>query len=207
MSLPISFRSLSLCSSLSPSDSHQRWNFNRLVKGELDLDLLSDHTDNSFTSKCARCGLSNLHESLTVCPGCQLPFGAISPYLTPSHLNQSDPIDLITLKLPDLPSSYSYIVFECHYSQRIGCNLFGEGPTIVEKVMEVPLICDPGVLLHSQGEYATCLIDRGLYASIGDVFLAIDGKGVGHLGFTEVFHSYSVSHCSPLLPLPLPFVR
>lgn len=174
-----------------------------MVKGELDLDLLSDHTDNVFYSRCARCGLTNLHETVTLCPGCQLPFGRTSDYLTPTHLNPSDPMDVIALKLPDLPSTYSYIVFECQYSQRVGCNLFGNGPTIVEKVLDVPLICDPGVLLHSQGEYASCLIDRGLYASIGDVFLAVDAKGVGHLGHLEVStHALSLSFLD-LLPTRL----
>jgi hypothetical protein len=120
------------------------------------------------------------------CPGCQLPFGPISKYLTPPGLSPSDPMNVITLKLPELPSFFSYIVFECHFYQKVGCNLIGDGPTIVENVLETQLIFDPGVLLHSQGDYAQCLIDRGLYASIGDIFLAVDGKGIGHLGYTEV---------------------
>lgn len=95
-------------------------------------------------------------------------------------------MNLVTLKLPDLPASFSYIVFECHYYQKVGCNLIGDGPTIVENVLETQSVFDPGMLLHSQGEYAPCLIERGLFASIGDVFLAIDGRGVGHLDYTEV---------------------
>lgn len=95
-------------------------------------------------------------------------------------------MSLLTLKLPDLPSVYSFIVFECKYTTKLGCNLTGEGPTIIENVLEIPLVNEPGVLLHSQGEYSQCLIERGLYASIGDIFLAIDGIAVGHLGLFDV---------------------
>ena len=95
-------------------------------------------------------------------------------------------MSLLTLKLPDFPSSYSFIVFECQYLSKLGCNLTGDGPTIIENVLEIPLVNEPGRLLHSQGEYLQCLIERGLYASIGDIFLAIDGIGVGHLGYLDV---------------------
>lgn len=130
--------------------------------------------------------MSNLQENTSTCPGCQLPFGPISKYVVHPEIDPTDPMNLITLKLPDFPSSFSYIVFECHFYQKVGCNLIGDGPTIVENILETQLIFDPGVLLHSQGEYSQCLIDRGLYASIGDIFLAVDGKGVGHLGYNEV---------------------
>lgn len=124
-----------------------------------------------------------------LCPQCGLSLGPSSSYLPlppPSSEESSQGVfSYAPLRLPELPSSYSYIVFEGKYLDKLGCLLFGDGPVIIAKILDTPLFLEPGTLLHAQGG-SQVLVDRGLYPSVGDVILSVAGVGVGHLTLMEV---------------------
>lgn len=168
----------------------QRWNYHRMSKRELDKRFLMDITDNALYSECARCELPDIPEAATECPRCHLKFGPCGTYaISPTISSSPNTVQRSThgnTRLPDLPDSFSYIVFQCDFVDKIGCTLHGFGPVAVENVQDVPAIFIPGKLLHGQGEYAGCLESRGLYPSVGDIMLSVDGVGVGHLTYVEV---------------------
>lgn len=160
-----------------------------MSKNEVNKEFLLDIMDNPYYAECARCELTSIHESAVECPRCHLPFGPCGKYAI-LPISPSMTSDVLSThgrsRLPDLPSMFSFIVFQCDFVDRIGCTLYGFGPVCIENVMDVPVILSEGKLLHSQGEYANCLEQRGLLPSIGDILLSVDGVGVGHLAYTEV---------------------
>jgi hypothetical protein len=161
-----------------------------MSKKELDKVFLLDITDNDLFSECARCELQNIPETATECPRCMLQLGPCGKYaIKPTISSDANTVQRSThghTRLPDLPDTYSFVVFQCDFVDKIGCTLHGFGPVAVENVLDTPVILSPGKLLHGQGEYAGCLENRGLFPSVGDIILSVDGVGVGHLTYTEV---------------------
>ena len=176
----------------------QRWNFHRLSKNELDMDIILDISDDPYNGQCARCGCVHIHERELTCPRCGLALGPGSKYGVRSKddVKVDDMKSLTELKLPDFPSSFSFIVFECSFVDKLGCTLVGNGPVAIEKVVNTPCVLIPGTLYHAQGEYSQSLVDRGLLPSIGDIVLSVDGVGVGHLSSQEVPTSICVILCT-----------
>eukprot|EP00602_Paraphysomonas_sp_CaronLab_P007254 CAMPEP_0185035158 /NCGR_PEP_ID=MMETSP1103-20130426/25973_1 /TAXON_ID=36769 /ORGANISM="Paraphysomonas bandaiensis, Strain Caron Lab Isolate" /LENGTH=1446 /DNA_ID=CAMNT_0027572105 /DNA_START=681 /DNA_END=5021 /DNA_ORIENTATION=+ len=166
----------------------ERWNFHRLSKNELDMDIILDISDDPYNGQCARCGCVHIHERELTCPRCGLALGPGSKYGVRSKddVKVDDMKSLTELKLPDFPSSFSFIVFECSFVDKLGCTLVGNGPVAIEKVVNTPCVLIPGTLYHAQGEYSQSLVDRGLLPSIGDIVLSVDGVGVGHLSSQEL---------------------
>ena len=162
-----------------------------MSKNEIGKGFVIDITDNFYYSQCARCELQNIRESVIECPRCSLPLGPPGKYSIPPTIStSSNPVDFSSThgrsRLPDPPLSFSFIVFECEFVDKIGCTLYGFGPVVVENVLDIPVILSLGSLQHEQGEYADVLKERGLLPSIGDVILAVDGVGVSHLSYLEV---------------------
>lgn len=157
----------------------QRWNFSRMMRDELEKSVLVEVTEDVYFSTCSRCGLAAIHESEVTCPQCEKQLGLAPYFLLP-----------ILTKLPPPPASYSYVVFECHFPGRLGVNLFGDGPVVIENISEFVEEVAEGALLHAQGPHQEVLLTRGLFPGIGDVLLSVDGVGVSHLNAEQVILIY-----------------
>jgi hypothetical protein len=148
------------------------------LKKELEQDILQDITSECFQSKCARCEESNISDSLTSCPKCGLDFGQPNKY----HADIFPPNQLLN---PCSPIDFSFIVFQCSVRDRLGCQIFGDGPVAIEKVMNLSFV-STGCLLYGQGKDKQILLDRGLLPTIADVVISVNGIGVAHLNVTQV---------------------
>lgn len=102
-------------------------------------------------------------------------------------LDAIDALGARKAKLPVSMADFCYIVFENRFSSKMGCKIFGDGPTVVEWVEDVRMKMTQGELRHTQGNYITVLIARGLYPSVGDVIVEIDGTNVEHLPARQVY--------------------
>ncbi len=89
------------------------------------------------------------------------------------------------LRPPPIPD-FCFIHFECKFENRLGCKIYGDGPAVVEWVEDVRMKMSPGIIQAMQGPYTTVLICRGLYPSIGDIIVTVDGVNVEHLSAVEV---------------------
>jgi hypothetical protein len=148
--------------------------------------VLVDVTDNPFFGRCASCGRMNISETEITCSNCGYDLGTSSKLFSPRSLpNTASSRPYAPLLLPELPTSHSFIDFECVVFAPSGFTVFGDGPVAVEYISDLPTYIQPGILKHKQGEFE-CLIDRGLIPSVGDIIGFVEGVSVGHLSSHEV---------------------
>ena len=81
----------------------------------------------------------------------------------------------------------SFIEFEVHVIPPSGLTLYGDCPTIIEYVSEIPTLVDSGSLKYQQGDNYQVLIDRGLFPSVGDIIICIEDTVTTHLSSIEVY--------------------
>ena len=122
----------------------QKWRCHKSNSTQMNSCVVQDITDDVYHSVCARCKHSNLFEDVSICPNCDLPLGPISKY---SQLSRTQ---MESRCMPEPPTEYSYIVFECHFASKIGCLLHGQGPVAVEQLVNSPIDMSPGQLLFQQ---------------------------------------------------------
>lgn len=158
-----------------------------MAKNELELDILSDITSDSYTSRCARCEQANIRDVFELCPSCGLDLGPSSKYAIPENPDIKE-----NFMAPPQPSTYSFVVFEITCSHRLGCQLYGDGPTAVEKLLDDISTIRHGKLLYAQGEQMQPLIARGLLPSVGDILVSVDGVGISHLNAAQVRNANSI---------------
>ena len=155
---------------------------------------LVDVTDDEYYSRCAKCGLDQIHDSHQQCPECNNMLGrsncysqaaAIIPDGHGSSITDSN-AEFRASQQPVKSTEMCYIVFECRVEQKLGCNLYGDGPVAVESLMDCPLRMGQGIVKYSQGHYATLLLRRARFPSVGDVLVAVGDVEVEHLSAVEV---------------------
>eukprot|EP00602_Paraphysomonas_sp_CaronLab_P006528 CAMPEP_0185037196 /NCGR_PEP_ID=MMETSP1103-20130426/31249_1 /TAXON_ID=36769 /ORGANISM="Paraphysomonas bandaiensis, Strain Caron Lab Isolate" /LENGTH=1028 /DNA_ID=CAMNT_0027575061 /DNA_START=1044 /DNA_END=4130 /DNA_ORIENTATION=+ len=171
----------------------RRWNFTRRYSSDGNCELLGDVTDDQCFSRCSRCNLEGIHDKHISCPQCEYFLGNRNPYMIPSaYTDNRDVLDIDDInglhisKIPAVPSQYCFIVFECAFESKMGCSICGSGPVAVEFVHDTPIRMGGEKLIHSQGAECNVLKKMGLFPSVGDVILAIDGVSVEHFTATEV---------------------
>jgi hypothetical protein len=177
--------SLLISLSLSLPD-FQRWNYHRTSKGKTDKVILFDVTDNPSFGQCAACQEQNLSETATHCPRCGYSLGSCSPYFRArSYPTKESDISFETLRLPERPTSFSFIDYEVTLTPPTGVILVGDGPVAVENVLEHSDVV-AGVLKYHQGREYLCLANRGLTPCVGDLIVLVDEISVSHLNTVEV---------------------
>lgn len=90
------------------------------------------------------------------------------------------------MRLPELPNIYCFIDFEVCIFPPTGLILFGDGPVVIENILDTPTNIKVGNLTYSQGNLCHLLTERGLIPSIGDIFIFVEEESVGHLPTNEV---------------------
>jgi hypothetical protein len=194
-----------------PVSSHQRWNYHRASKNKTDKVILLDVTDNPNFGQCAACQERNISETFTRCPRCGYALGSCSPYFATRSLpvsnQQNDPSASFPapcyapLRLPELPTTFSFIDFEFTLKPHTGLVLSGDGPVGIESLVPCSVLGETttaaragtgtgartaGVLKHSQGREFPSLIERGLTPCVGDLLILVDEISVSHLSTTEL---------------------
>lgn len=152
--------------------------------------ILLDVTDNPNFGHCAACQAHNISETVTRCPSCGYGLGSCSPYFAtrtfPQHPNALSTSSLAPFRLPELPSTFSFIDFEVILIPPTGLLLSGDGPVGIETILSTPMNTSVGVLIHSQGRDSSSLVERGLLPCVGDLFVLVDDISISHLSTAEV---------------------
>jgi phosphatidylserine/phosphatidylglycerophosphate/cardiolipin synthase-like enzyme len=164
----------------------QKWRKNKTSSAQLNALVTRDITDDLYSSVCARCRYSNIFEDVCVCPNCGLPLGEASRY---SEACRTSTV-VRSQCMPLAPEEYSFIVFECLFTSKLGCLLHGRGPVAVEQLVNCPIDMSAGTLLVEQGPYAESLRERGLFPSVADVIVSVDYTDVSHLNLMELKRFY-----------------
>eukprot|EP00602_Paraphysomonas_sp_CaronLab_P005081 CAMPEP_0185033702 /NCGR_PEP_ID=MMETSP1103-20130426/22923_1 /TAXON_ID=36769 /ORGANISM="Paraphysomonas bandaiensis, Strain Caron Lab Isolate" /LENGTH=1391 /DNA_ID=CAMNT_0027570077 /DNA_START=374 /DNA_END=4549 /DNA_ORIENTATION=- len=160
----------------------QRWNHHRVSKGQTNLPILTDVTDNPHFSVCAKCNLEHIYETVTVCPRCGYDLGPSTMSLTFRDNPRKD--------CPLESGVSSYISFACYFSSQLGCRIQGDGPVLVTLIVNPETLArlNKGTVVEKVGddEHIASLMEDGLKPRVGDVLVSVEDVNVLHLNTAQI---------------------